>query len=203
MVTPRVDVRHPIHIFTAWVSRLRTPSDDIPTVGELSRRAVEAFLGRDGAQRVAVEQAAHAYEHTTSRRDDAQVHTHAVVPSVDGIVDVDDLDTSRLVVEVDPDEPWGWPLYQRWTDEDTEAAAREQAAQSRQLAAAWGRLACERRLKGRDASACERYQQRFQRGAEPAQARQRAERVLGLRPDPVTDCAARVDELDCVRGWSM
>jgi hypothetical protein len=205
MVTPRVEFQHPLRAFTAWVSRLHTPADDLPTVGELSQRAVEAFLGRDGAQRVAVEQAARAYQHSTARRDDPQVHTHALVPSAEGIVDFDDLNTSRLVIEVDPDQPWSWPAYQRWTAEDAETAVREQAAQSRQLAAAWGRLARERRLTGRDASVCERYQQHFQRDAEPEQARQRAERVLGLRPDPITDCTAGVEELDRSRGrgWSM
>jgi hypothetical protein len=205
MVTPRVDVRHPIHAFTAWVSRLRTAPDDIPTVGELSRRAVEAFLGRDGAQHLAVAQAARAYEHTTTRRDDPQVHTHALVPAVDGIVEFDDLDTARLVVEVDPDEPWGWPLYERWTTEDAETAVREQAARCRQLAAAWGRNARDKRLLRVDPKVCEAYQQYYQRQAQPDQARERTERVLGLRPDPITNCTTRVDELDRSqgRGWSM
>ncbi len=210
MVTPVAGWRHPKHALTAWVSRLRTSSDDIPTVGELSRRAVEAFLGRDGAARLAVEQAARTYEHVTARGDDPQVHAHALVPPVDDIVGVDDLDTARLTVEVDPDQLWGWPLYERWTVEAAQVAVREQAAQCRQLAAAWGRLARDKRLQNVNSTTSEAFQRHYQRQAEPAQARERTERVLGLRPEPVTDCMALVDEqLDRERegrsrgGWSM
>jgi hypothetical protein len=195
MVTPRVDFRQSINTLSAWVSRLRTSPDDIPAVGELTQRALEAFLGRDGAQRVAVEQAARAYEHTTSRQGDEQVHTHALVPPVDGIVDFEDMDVSRLTAEIDPDESWGWPLYERWSPEAAEAAAREQATQSRQLAAAWGRLARDKRLKHGDPTTSESFQRHYQREAEPVQARERAERVLGLRPDPVIGRTACVDEL--------
>jgi hypothetical protein len=206
MVTPRVDFRHPINALSAWVSRLRTSSDDIPTAYEVAQRAVEAFLGRDGAERVAVEQAARTYQHTTSRQDDDQVHTHALVPSVDGIVDFDGLDTSRLTVEVDPDEPWGWPLYERWTPEAAAAAAREQAAQCRQLAAAWGRLARDKRLKRGDPTTSEAFQRHYQREAEPTQARERAERVLALQAEPARRYPMCVDdEFDRahVRRWSM
>jgi hypothetical protein len=204
MVTPRVHFRQPINTLSAWVSRHRTCSDDIPAVGELAQRAIEAFLGRDGAQRVAVEQAARAYQHTTSRQGDEQVHTHALVLPVDGIVDFDDLDTSRLTVEIDPDEPWGWTVYQRWTPEAAVAAAREQAAQCRQLAAAWGRQARDKRLKHGDPTTGESFQRHYQREAEPVQARERAERVLALEAEPITDCTARVETLERSRGgWSM
>jgi hypothetical protein len=194
MLFPRVDFRHPKKTVTAWVARLRNASDDIPSAYEVAERALEAFLGRDGAERVAVGQAARAYQHTTSRVTDPQVHVHALVPSVDGIVDFDDLDTSRLTVGIDPDEPWGWPLYERWTPEAAEAAVREQAAQCRQLAAAWGRLARERRLKGRDSSQCERFQRRYQLDAEPQRARERAERVVALQAQPATGYPMCVDD---------
>jgi hypothetical protein len=169
MVTPRVDVRHPINAFTAWVSRLRSPSDDIPTVGELSRRAVEAFLGRDGAARLAVEQAARVYQHSTSRREDPQIHAHALVPPVDGLVDVDGLDTARLTAEIDPDEPWGWP-----TDDDAaERLIREDNALARRQAATCGRLAMTARMAGKDPRDFEREQRFYQRWPERDEGRER------------------------------
>jgi hypothetical protein len=162
MVTPRVDFRHPINTLSAWVSRLRTPSDEIPTAYEVAQRALEAFLGRDGAARVAVAQAARAYEHTTSRRDDPQVHSHALVPLVDGIVDFDGLDTARLTVEIDPDEPWGWP-----TDDDAaERLVRQDNTLARRQAATCGRLAMDARMAGKDPRGFEREQRFYQRWPE-------------------------------------
>jgi hypothetical protein len=195
MVTPGVDFRHPINALSAWVSRLRTSSDDIPTVGELSRRAVEAFLGRDGAERVAVEHAARAYEHT-SRGNDPYVHTHAVVPSVDGIVDLDGLDTGRLTVEVDPDEPWGSSDYERWTAEAAEAAARRHAGSCREAAAIWGRAARDARLDGSDPSEPDGHQRYYQRRSQLQDARERVELQLAVE---LAD-----DEIGRSRGgWSM